>query len=65
VKIGCLPNTPSVKHKTNRRLFFGNERLFVYVLNGSILPAWRGVKSRTVFLMALPISYHIELECEA
>ena len=21
-----------VKHKTNRRLFFGNERLFVYVL---------------------------------
>jgi len=54
-----------VKHKTNRHLFFGNERLFVYVLNGSILPAWRGVKSRTVFLMALPISYHIELECEA
>ena len=35
------------------------------LLNGSILPAWRGVKSITVFLMALPISYHIELECEA
>ena len=54
-----------VKHKTNRRLFFGNERLFVYVLNGSILPAWRGVKSISVFLMALQISYHIELEFEA